>query len=455
MIILGICVFVIAASLLLAMAVECLRQQQVSSIVFAALSGYAWVSVFNAYSLAEQFSDEEYLVSALVYFVGSMTLSLSTWLFARQAGARRLPMPEWGQSDFIRYSRFALLLGVSSLILLVLSREDVLMNWSEARSEAGPTSVLAAFFLLLACPGIIAAWLAKRAVVTIALFVLCATSFVLLGSRAALLSALAFAVWLMLLRARGTASKVRVIAFAAIVGIAAHVLLRQVRGLGLGGLLQAIDDGTLLTTLFSGDANADLSGGELAISKYFLFSTRVSSVDDFGFMSSIQRVLLLPIPRIEGWIDKPVDVTYLLWEKAYEAGLFADADGQAILLDSYLSGTLGSLHPTLFGEYFLAGSWASLVLSTTFLGGTFSLIDVAMRRMDRLTSLALCGPLLVGYLFVARGNSVIGLGYFFYLGIIFTIVKVLASRVATFKCLGVFTQSFRRRVPPTRSVMVR
>lgn len=454
MIFLGVSLFVAAALVLLLMAVVGVIRQQVSSIAFAALSGYAWVAALTVDSLVDQFGVEGYFLGALVYVIGSVSLALSTWLFATRATARRLAMPEWGETDFTLYSRFALVLGASCLVLLVLSRDDLLVNWSEARSESGPLTVLAAFFLLLACPGIVAAWLAKRPLAAIVLFALCATSFVLLGSRAALLCALVFALWIMLVRARGIAPKLRVLALAAIAGFAVHVLLRQVRGLGIGGLLQALDEGNLLATLFSADVNADLSGGELAIPKYFLFSTRVSSVDDFGFMSSIQRVLLLPVPRIEGWFDKPVDVTYLLWEKAYEAGLFSDAEGQATLLDSYLSGSLGSLHPTLFGEYFLAGGWISLLLSTTFLGATFSIIDETMRRMNRLTSLALCGPLLVGYLFVARGNSVIGLGYFFYLGIIFSVMQLLANQGAKLQ-RGFFAgQPFRQRSPTTRRASV-
>jgi hypothetical protein len=436
MTLLGSSLFASAALLLLLMSIRGLRREQASAIAFAALSGYAIISGVMADALVAQFSGERYLASALIYTVGSIVLSLSCEFFGSMAGSMTQPMPQWNQHDFSRHANFALVFACVGVVLLGVSREDVLVTWSEARVESGFMTVVATFSLLLACPGIVSAFIAKRPIAFAVLLVLCITSFVLLGSRAALLCALVFALWLMLIRSQGPGRKLQVLAFAAVAGFAVHVLLRQVRGLGIGGLLLAFDDGTLLATLFGSEVNSDLSGGEAAIPKYFLFSQSASSISDFGFMSSIQRLALLPIPRVEGWIEKPVDVTYLLWAKAYEAGLFSEGQGQEILLDSYLSGSLGSLHPTLFGEYFLTGGWISLVLSTLILGAVFSLIDLAMRRIDRLTSLALCGPVLVGYLFVARGNSVVGLGYFFYLGITFSLMRFAANRLSVLRFTG-------------------
>jgi hypothetical protein len=193
----------------------------------------------------------------------------------------------------------------------------------------------------------------------------------------------------------------------------------------------------LLQDLAASGAADDLSGGEFAIPKYFVFATTVASVDVFGLLTSLVRLALLPIPRIDGLIDKPVDVTYTLWSKGYESGLFDGQAGQSILFDSYVSGSLGSLHPTLFGEFYLAGGIAAVVISSLVAGVVLTGIDRFFRRCRPFTSLLLIGPVLAGFLMVGRGNSVIGFGYFFYIGIIAFIVVTgppilwqLAMRIA-------------------------
>lgn len=436
MIFYGAALFGIAALLLLMTAIRGLHLQNLSSIAFVALSGYAFLSILTCNSLVEQFGGENYLYGATVYIIGSLILLVSTKIFTTWLGTSNFPMPNWTKYEFRQHSSYALGLGLASLALFAWTRTDLLSTWNEARSESGPLTVLAILFLLLACPGIVSATLSKRPFIALVLLMLCGISFAMVGSRAALLCALVFAFWLVLVRAKGAGQQLKIFVFTAIIGFAIHVFLRQVRGVGLVGLLQALNDGDLFSTLFGGEINTDISGGEAAIPKYLLFSTHVNSVRDFGFMTSIQRLALLPIPRIEGWFDKPVDVTYLFWEAAYKAGMFADAEGQEILFYSYVSGSLGSLHPTVFGEYYLTGGWISLFISTIILGAVLSYIDYAMRRMNRLTSLALCGPILVGYLFVARGNSVIGLGYFFYLGILFTLLRYSVNRLMYFVKIG-------------------
>jgi hypothetical protein len=422
---LGVLLFLLSALLLAMIAARRVLRGQLSSIVFAALAGYATLAAMTANSTIAEFGPEAYLHGAGIYAVGSIVLSFTVTLLTIALPSAGQGLKLWTDQDLARHAQICLVLALFGLVTLGFSRDDLLATWSEARSEAGLATTLGTFLLLIASPGVVSAFFARRRFLAPTLLMLCGVGFVVSGSRATILAAVALAFWLLLSRADSGRSKLKIIVVAVIIAVFAHVLLRQLRGLGIGGLIEAYQGGSFIEALLDFEGESDLSGGEAAIPRYFFFSTLVSSSHEFGFMTSIVRLALLAVPRVEGWFDKPVDVTYLLWERGFVDGLFADAPGHQALLESFVTGSLGSLHATLFGEYFLTGGWVSLVLSVVVLGMLLVGIDAFLRKADRLTALALCGPMVVGYLFVARGNSVIGIGYFFYLGILFTLTRRL------------------------------
>jgi hypothetical protein len=426
MIILGYILIIGSALLLMSMAIVGFLRQRLSSVVFFGVAGYAIIAAINTGNLVRQFGEETYLKMSIIYMIGSGILTISVLIFSKLVPARNLSLPIWNESDLNRHANISTSLALISVVLIIIDRGDnLLMSWGDVRASSGYLTALATFFFMLASPGIISAFKANRLALAIVLLLVCICLFVVIGARSSLLCALFFGVWLILSRARGIGSRVRIITIAVVVALAVHTFLRTLRGYGMGGLLQAFEEGKLWTTLFAFvmDDETSVTGGESEIAELLMFSITQSSISDFGFMTSIQRVILLPIPSIDGLFSKPLDVTNILWRRAFEEGLFDGAQGQEVLLESYLTGSLGSWHPTLFGEYFLSGGWISLVLSVAILGAILVAIDFFMHRADRLTSLALCGPLLVGYLFVSRGNSVIGLGYFVYLGVLFGLLS--------------------------------
>lgn len=181
-------------------------------------------------------------------------------------------------------------------------------------------------------------------------------------------------------------------------------------------------------------ATSDLSGGELAIAKYFVFAVQTASAEVYGFMTSAIRLLLILVPSsVLTGIGKPIDVTYLLWAEAYSQNLFAEAEGQALLREFFESGLYGSVHPTLFGELFAAGRWPSLIASSGVVGLFCVFIDRSLSSIDPKAAVLVLGPVLVGMWMVARGNSVIGIGYFVYL----TILAVLLVRLQTVISLSI------------------
>lgn len=415
-----------SAFLLILMAIVCFLHRRISSVVFLGAAAYAVVAAVNVEYLTKQFGDEVYLQMSMIYSIGSIVLVMSFLFFSKLLPRHKISMPIWDQSDFHRHATLALLFAAASVTLISIDRgEDLFVSWSEARSSSGFLTSLATAFFMLASPGIVSAFEAKRPALCVVLLLLSIGLFLVLGSRAAILGALIFWMLLRLARSRSFGSRLCFIAIATVLVFTTHTILRSLRGYGIAGLLQAFEEGNLsmLFSPFFMNDEVGMTGGESEIAEILAFSITQSSSFDFGFMTSIQRLILLPIPSVEGWLSKPIDVTNLLWKKAFENGLFEDAVGQSILLESYLSGSLGSWHPTLFGEYFLAGGWVALVLSVIVTGAILVAIDLFMHKADRLTSLALCGPILVGYLFVSRGNSVVGFGYFVHFSILIFLLR--------------------------------
>ena len=413
--------FVLCAVVLGGSAFGAMRSGRLSSVVVAALAGYAVILAFSAETLIAEFGAARFMDAAAIYAVGTVVLVATLNLAARRS--RWVPIA-WGDEEQRRHVRWSMRLAVVSLTLFYVDRTDPLISWSEARADAGLLTVIATFCLLLATSGLVSAFRTSKWVSAVTLLLLCAASFVLSGSRAAVLAAVMLWLWTL---TQQTRSRGRVLLVLAGVGTAVlllHTVLRFVRGVSLLGLLEAIQSGTLLSDFLAGAAS-DVSGGEAAIARYFVYATTVDSTQEFGVMTSLQRLLLIAVPHVEGLIDKPLDVTYRLWAKAFEQGLFDGAAGQQLLFDSYLTGSLGSLHATLFGEMFLSGGLGALVISVIFVGLVLAAIDRYFRHASPFTALVLTGPVLVGYLMTARGNSVIGLGYFVYLATLVAILRTI------------------------------
>ena len=409
----GEILFLVSAVVLLWVAYIRIQKCLPSAMVFASLAVYASFAGFDVDPLLRQFGATQYLNAALVFLVGACVLILSVGLAGKLAGDDMEVPTAWTNQEHLRHAKYGAFLLVGSAVLFFVDRSDVLEIWNVARGDSGPLSVVATFFLLLGCPGCVSAFGARKWLLGIAMLVTCVAVFLLSGSRAAIFGALLLWLWMLLMRTRGQSRQIVVLAVSVTLAFSVHILLRHLRGLGILGVMASFQAGDLLSNLMSSNAGEDFSGGEGAIAKYFVFSTTVSSTQDFGVLTSLFRLLTLAIPRINDLIPKPQDVTYLLWTKAYVAGLFNDAAGQEILLESFLTRSPGSLHPTMFGEYFLAGGWLAMVLTVAVVGQVLVAIDRFILGRHRFAALMMMGPVLVGNLFVGRGNSDIGLGYFF------------------------------------------
>lgn len=410
-----------------------LERGRLYAVVLGALSMYGFITAAELPGLAAQISERAALTAVYVYTVGAV-LFLGSIVLVERRFPRPQPtrMADWAerlQRAGSQHLTWSLIAGGASLVLFLASRQSLELTWSEARSEAGVVEVAATFLFLLAVPGVTSGVLAGKRLRAAGLLAISLIVFVLSGSRAAVLGALASFAWIALARAERRARRIGILAGIAALAFLAHFTLRILRGFGPAALLAAWSDGDLAGLFAQQQTGAvDVSGGEAAIAKYFVFAVKHAGDDVFGFMTSVQRLLMLFVPKAVG-VAKPIDVTYQLWSVGFGDGLFDGAQGFVILQDAFISGSLGSLHPTLFGELFVAGRWPALVVSSILFGALSVLIDRAVRRMSDVSALLLLGPILIGMLMVGRGNSVIGYGYFFYLGAFVVPVNAVLARL--------------------------
>lgn len=401
-------------------------------VLFGGLGIYGFFTFEQIGTLSEAFSVDVIGTAALVYAAGSVVLVLSIVAFESTFPYRDVNSVDLWVQRMRRsardHTRWATIASCIALVLLLHTHSNLSAAWDVARAANGFETSVAAFFLLLGTPGIASAVIRGKKFLALSLLVINMVSFVLLGSRAAMLGALGFWVWIVFMQQRSRLKQLRILIVIVFLGFCAQVVLRFIRGLGLDELLTALSSGDIFSLFISSPVTRHISGGEAAVAKYFMFSVELAPSGVVGFMTSIHRLALFFIPYSVHLIPKPMDVTYQLWAAAYSHGLFAHAAGAGLLRESYLSGDYGSLHPTLFGEMFVSGQWPSLIISVVLVGALCVFIDRCLKRMSGTHALLVLGPTIVGLLFVARGNSVIGFGYFIYLAIF----VVIAGRLIKF-----------------------
>lgn len=416
--------------LLLTYAWSSLRRECIYAVLLGALALYGATTLAQLPDLAADFSASAVQAAALVFAIGSVCLVVAIVLGEALLGTRR-SSPMWSRrlAEGARvHASWSVAFGVASLALFLIGNRTFEMTWSEARDGDGLVAAAATFLLLLSFPGIVAAWRARRPTAASVLVIINGVGFLLSGSRAAVLGALAYLAWGYVLAHESAVRRLLRIAGLAMIAVGFHVLLRFARGMTVVDLWAAVHSGGLLEMLATSPATSDLSGGEIAIAKYFVFAVQTASAEVYGFMTSAVRLLLILVPSsVVTSVNKPIDVTYLLWAEAYSQNLFAEAEGQALLREFFESGVYGSVHPTLFGELFAAGLWPSLIASSGVIGLFCVFINRCLSWIDPKAAVLVLGPVLVGMWMVARGNSVIGFGYFVYL----TIFAVVLIRLQT------------------------
>lgn len=420
-----------------------LQRLHVYSVLFLLLSffGLSFVLTYPALELFDQNAAER---AAGLFTVGGLVLLAS---FAVLEGLFQPVLRRAREAWTWRFSHctrqhliYSGLFLIASLAIFLLLRDDYASNWEAARESSSPLLVFAPFLMFLGCPGLVSAWRTSNGVFLVFLFgVLCV--FMFSGSRAGVLTAMAMYAWYLLAKRGRIALNSRAIAGFALILMAVfavHALLRGIRGFSpteLAMMLVAGDFGGIGSRIAESSVGG-FAGSESTIVQYLVFSASAADENVYGFLTSVQRVLMLFLPG-SFFPDKPIDVTYRLSIDALSQGLFDDSPYYEVLVEQHAAGIVGSLHPTLFGELFLSGEWIGLIVGVLFFAGVCMVIELLLLKLRPINALLLLGPTIVGMAMIARGNSVIGVGYFFYL---LPIVLVTTGGV---RALSVFLKQSR------------
>jgi hypothetical protein len=319
------------------------------------------------------------------------------------------------------------------MFLLVLSGGGLSrleLNWSEARSATGYLEVPANLMAFGAFPAV---WMALRQrhfgwVITFGVlaFVFFETS----GSRALLIS-IGGAAFLDLMTSRSRLRKrIGVLILLSFLSLAAHTTARWMRGFGPAFMYNELFSGHLMEDLGS-NVQIDYTGGEAGpLGSYYYALHMNPNEPPYGRATTWVRVALLYVPK-EIFPEKPLDLTYQVWADQLVSG-YMNADPMVEILAEKLSrGEPGSDHMLLWGDGFLNFGFLGFVIYPVAIGIFAVFLERAIGRLSRL-GLITIGPIAVlFYVWLARGNVVIGFGYLAYI-VPFMLLLSITCRLPVF-----------------------
>jgi len=409
-----------AACVLLFWVAISLRRLCCSSLVPAALAFYAILAIPNSVDIANRYSAHAYNMSGATYLLGSFSLIICMFccgLISSPAAVR------WRSEDHVSHFRIGIVFLSVSTVLFLSFRSDPFASWEAQRSESNRLDALANFLFFIGSPALASAIIAGRRQAVAALVILVVINFLLSGSRAAIfgiVAILSLSVWQ---RNRPISGTYR-IAILMLIALSVHTVIRPLRGHGLALIPLILQSEKPIQAVLDINDGGRFGGGEDGIVDYFVWSTTLRPDPEFGTLRTVKRIALMPIPG-SLWPDKPVDVSNLLWSRAVNDGYMNDDPYYSTFIESQKNGSLGSIHPTMFGEFFISGGNLSVIVSSMAIAVILSLVDWYLSTRGPVVNLMISGPTCAGMYFIARGNVIIGLGLFLYSSVIIVILSSL------------------------------
>ncbi len=412
---------VIARALYLA-----LKGMRIYTLFWGAMLAYHVLPILQFSDLAREFRPMT-LFSGQVYMLLGNGLLLQLTLALEERCS--LPIFNSSKTTFettdALYTRYYVLMALTGAIAIGLrflsSGLDALYtNWEDVRQQGSDISVTISQFLgfvFFAAP-----WVAvkqRKWIWVIVLLALDAVFFVISSSRAIVLT-LGCAVVFDLLRSSFTLQKkIALLLVISMAVFAVHTFARIIRSIGVEQLLSP----EAVTAAVSTDDGTDLSGGEADMYRSFNVVFE-SNRTEYPYRSGVTliRLLLIYVPRVGIFSNKPGDITYQIWLDAIYDGYY-DANTYIDKLREIADyGAPGSTHPTLWGDAYCNLGWLALALYPGLMAVAVTLGESRLASLTPLAASVLQPILGITYAFIARGNVVIAVGYIAY---VFPVVIML------------------------------
>lgn len=399
------------------------RKKRLYSVVWGALLVFHVTSLNISGSLFGEFTYDTLLRGQLLMLIANCLL-LSSFATFDSMFLRTITNFEgvqaWLTNPSLSKRRYLTLMVLLSIAIIGLLLRDGLgrlsIGWEEARESTGVIDSMAILLSFIVFPSVWVAFRTKRYLLSLLLGMLCLSIFQIIGSRAALLTLLAAVYAELLLTGQPLRKKIGVLLAVGMLGFTLHALSRATRGLGFEGVLAILTGGNLLEWIKVLWSQIDLSGGESNIYHFYNYVIDKSyEGDGYRAWVTLKRLVLIYVPTWSLPDIKPVDITYKLYADAFADGLFNETPYFTGIADLMDAGQSGSIHPTIWGDAYVNGGMAGILVYPVLFGFVLVLIEKCVRRLTPVGLFMLAPLTIVGYAFVARGNVVIGFGYLAYI----------------------------------------
>lgn len=398
--------------------IAAVRRKRLYAALIAGLLIYQALALPALPSIMDEFGLDVVIAGQLAALCGVAMLMVTL-----ESLERALPQNTPGLEPFVEnvvlspvcYLTVVLLLVVGLASITATRGSDLFsLSWEDVRGSELPFTSLGTFLQFIVFPAVWVLWRRRMRLLSFVLLLLSLGFFLVYGSRAALLTIPA--VIGLDYYSRGKLNDYRNIAWMGMLlaglVVVLHVGGRLVRGLGLSAVLMvASGEGVGLDSL----SEIDWSGGESNINRYYYFAVQEENVSGVQPLQTLLRWFTMYLPRSVAESFKPMDATYLLWTHALNKGLFDEDLYYAAMLSMVRDGAPGSTHAMIWGEFWINGGAPALIALSVTLGLLLFAIDRLVSRLPSTLCTLAVPAIAVGYVFVARGNSVIGLGYIAYI----------------------------------------
>ncbi|KZL51433.1 hypothetical protein A2T98_02340 [Nodularia spumigena CENA596] len=401
------------------------KNKRVYCVFFVGLLLQHVVNLFTINQLLEYFDEQVLIKGQILMLIGNSIY----FLYLISIDFQVLKKPKVNLENIINDSKpkinntyfwFIITTSIVSIACLVFSvgiSSLINDNWQLRRNNTD-TGLLFRLGIQLTFsfyPFIYFLWIKRKPLLFVTSLMLGVTFVLVSGSRASAITLPGVAFFWVMYNKDNYRKKLKTLFLTGSISFLVHNFLRLIRGFGIQFLLNP-------TKYFENIlSNSDFSGGESSTYQTYLFliGSNLQSVNDHisnPLGTTLLRIFYIYIPS-SLWIEKPMDITYEIWAHALSGGLLNDNSYLKTLLLLIQQGKFGSLHPVFWGDAFYNLGILGVIIYPLFFGCIFTLIEYFLHYLLRKHELGLITVFCIlpviasGYLFVSRGNIVIGMGY--------------------------------------------